>query len=206
MLVVADTSPFIGLIKIDCIHVLPGLFRQVVIPIEVLRELQGEARIPAVRRFAATPPAWLLVKTPQSIERIPRLDIGECAAISLAIELKADVLLIDENLGWQAAIARKLPTTRTAAVLAEAAKRGILADLEDAFAKLKATNFPSPCQRTRSTAKGISSLQRTETLSRWQITSPQSAKSPIHRRGWSGNKCNSRWGPRQAGRPNCHWS
>ena len=73
-----------------------------------------------------------------------RYDPHELAAISLAREFNADLLLIDENKGRQAAIALHIRTARTAAVLFDAANAGAIADLKVAFEKLKATNFRVP--------------------------------------------------------------
>lgn len=65
---------------------------------------------------------------------------GELAAISLAQELKADLLLIDESRGRQAAADRQIPFTGTIGVLELAADEKLL-DLRDAFERVKKTDF-----------------------------------------------------------------
>jgi predicted nucleic acid-binding protein len=144
MLVVADTSPLIGLVKIGHVEILPRLYGSVIIPPEVAAELASRKRPAEVRAFAAAPPTWLAVRSPLTMEHIEGIDPGECAAISLARELKADLLLIDESRGREAAIVRHIPTARTAAMLLNAANSGVLPDLKGAFDKLKATNFRVP--------------------------------------------------------------
>ena len=144
MVVVADTSPFIGLVKIGYVEVLPRLYRCVTIPPEVAAELASPKRTPEVQAFIASSPAWLCVRSPVTMETITGIDPGECAAISLARELRADLLLIDENAGRNAAMARHIQTVRTAAILLDAANVGVLSDLKSAFDKLKATNFRVP--------------------------------------------------------------
>jgi len=144
MLVVADTSPFVAPVKIGHIGLLPALFGSVTIPDEVAAELSSTARTEDVRAFIASTPQWLSIQTVSRFEAIPGIHIGEQAAISLAIELKADLLLIDEQVGRKAAIARKLQTVRTAALMFEAARTGVLGDLKGAFDRLKATNFRVP--------------------------------------------------------------
>lgn len=140
MLVIADSSPLIVLINIDHVDVLPRLFGQVIIPPEVSAELHHPKRPQAVRDFIAARPAWLLERAPAAIEPIPGLHAGELAAISLARELKADLLLIDEVCGRKAAVDRHIPITGTIGVLELAADRGML-DLQDAFARVKKTDF-----------------------------------------------------------------
>ena len=140
MLVIADSSPIIVLILIGHIDVLPKLFEQVVIPPEVSRELIHFKRQQKVRDFMASHPAWLHEQTPTTIEQIPSLHAGEIAAISLAKELKADLLLIDEVQGRKAAAERHIPYTGTVGVLEFAADKQFL-NLEDAFEGLKKTDF-----------------------------------------------------------------
>jgi predicted nucleic acid-binding protein len=140
MVVVADSSPIIVLINIGHIGVLPTMFGEVAIPPEVSAELHSVDRPSAVRNFAAQPPAWLVERAPSRIEPIPALHAGELAAISLALELKAELLLIDELSGREAAAARKIPLTGTVGILELAAEKGLL-DLQDAFDRLKQTDF-----------------------------------------------------------------
>jgi len=140
MLVVADSSPLIVLIQIGQIDILPAIFREVVIPPEVSGELSHSKRPQAVREFIASRPTWLVERAPVAIERIPNLHAGELAAISLARELNADLLLIDEVRGRNAAAERHIPFTGTIGVLELAADRGMV-DLQDAFARVKKTDF-----------------------------------------------------------------
>src|SRR5277367_5029634 len=141
MLVIADTSPLIGLLKIGHVDVLPKLYGSVVIPPQVAAELASPRRPHEIQAFIATPPSWLSIRAPSTVENIEGIDLGELAAISLARELNADLLLIDETKGREAAIARHIRTARLAAVLFEAAKLGILPDLKNAYDKLRTTNF-----------------------------------------------------------------
>jgi len=140
MLVVADSSPMIVLIIIGHIDVLPKLFGQVIIPPEVSAELLNSRRPQDVRDFMSSRPAWLLERMPAAIEPIPSLHAGELAAISLARELKADLLLIDEVLGRKAAAERHIPFTGTIGLLELAADEGLL-NLKDAFTLVKNTDF-----------------------------------------------------------------
>jgi predicted nucleic acid-binding protein len=140
MLVVADSSPLIVLISIEAVSVLPALFREVIVPPQVSQELASPRRSDAVRWFMRARPAWLIERVPANLEAIASLHPGELAAISLARELKADLLLIDEAEGRRAAARRQIPITGTIGVLELAADRGLL-DLGEAFARVKRTDF-----------------------------------------------------------------
>jgi predicted nucleic acid-binding protein len=140
MLVIADSSPLIALVNIGQINVLPTLFGDVTIPRLVADELAGARRPQLVRDFIASPPVWLYVRSPSVIESIPLLQPAESAAISLARELSADLLLIDEIQGRKAAAARNLKITGTIGIL-ELAASAKLIDLQEAFDRLKQTDF-----------------------------------------------------------------
>ena len=140
MLVVADSSPLIVLIEIGCIDILPALFGKVIIPPEVSAELAQDKRPQPIRTFISSPPAWLIQHAPSSVDSIPMLHPGETSAISLAIELHADLLLIDEILGRKAAVARGINVTGTIGIVERAAEQGLL-DLKETFARIKNTDF-----------------------------------------------------------------
>ena len=140
MLVVADSSPLIVLINIGHIGILPELFGKVIIPPEVASELAQHKRPQPVRAFIATAPGWLIEQAPLTVEPIPMLHPGEASAISLAVEIHADLILIDETLGRKVAALRGLHITGTIGVLEEAADRGLL-NLGEAFILIKNTDF-----------------------------------------------------------------
>lgn len=140
MIVLSDTSPLNYLILIGHVDVLPALFSQVVIPSSVLAELQHPGTPAVVRQYINDPPAWLVVRTATRIDPGIHLGRGEAEAISLAVELKASLLLMDDGLGRRAAQERHLAVAGTLNVLEAAAERGLL-DLPAAIAKLRLTNF-----------------------------------------------------------------
>jgi predicted nucleic acid-binding protein len=71
MIVVADSSPLIVLIGIRHVDVLQRLFEQVLIPPEVMAELNTSSRSQAVRDFIVTQPPWLIERAPSVLEVIP---------------------------------------------------------------------------------------------------------------------------------------
>ena len=74
-----------------------------------------------------------------------RLGAGEHEALSLAQELRADLLLLDDLEAREEAERRALAVMGTLRVLELAAERGLL-DFAAAIAKLQATSFHMPAQ------------------------------------------------------------
>jgi predicted nucleic acid-binding protein len=68
------------------------------------------------------------------------LDEGECEAISLAIELNADRILIDERAGRSAAISHGLKVAGTLAVILDAAEMKLIDGL-GVIDRLQQTSF-----------------------------------------------------------------
>ncbi len=143
MIIVSDSSPINYLVLVGEIEVLPKLFGSVFVPPAVFSELTREKAPLAVRNWLNTNPSWLHVQAPKSVYDAKELGRGECEAISLAEELKADELLIDDKAARKVALARGLSVTGTLTVLAEAGERGLL-DLPKAIERLHQTNFRMP--------------------------------------------------------------
>jgi predicted nucleic acid-binding protein len=147
-LIVADTSPINYLILIGHIDILEQLFEKVFMPTAVRDELADTEAPSAVREWIATPPAWLEIRSVASDPgdvALQRLNEGEQEAITLAVSLKADLLLIDERHGATVARGKGLAVTGTIGVLDLAAKQGLL-DLKEAFDRLKHTSFRYPAE------------------------------------------------------------
>lgn len=68
------------------------------------------------------------------------LGAGERAAITLALSMHADLLLIDERKGTSVALAKGFDVTGTLGILRLAAQHRLI-DLPGALSKLKQTNF-----------------------------------------------------------------
>ena len=141
MIVVADTTPLQYLVLIQHEHVLPALYGRVVVPPAVISELSHDETPKPVRDWLKNAPSWLEVREPREVGRssVP-LGAGELEAISLAEELEADALLIDDWDGRQEALRRHLTVLGTLRVLADAFDDGLV-DLRVAVDRLRRTNF-----------------------------------------------------------------
>jgi predicted nucleic acid-binding protein len=119
MIVIADTSPLNYLIQLGLVENLPAIYDEIVIPQAVLQELSHFGSPFAVRDWANTVPDWVAVRSVGALDpTLPtRLGAGEREAISLAIELHAGMLLIDDLPGRYAAEERGLSITGTLTIL-----------------------------------------------------------------------------------------
>ena len=141
MIVIADTTPLNYLTLIELTHILSELFGQVGIPPAVLNELRSPQAPDAVREWFAHRPDWLVVReVRQEDPTLAHLDPGEREAVTLAQELQADLILLDENRGRQEAIDRGFNVTGTVGLLDRAGARGLI-DVPTAVAQLRQTNF-----------------------------------------------------------------
>ena len=118
------------------------MFGRVHCPDVVIRECL-HPRAPAIlREWAARPPEWLVVAEVPLIDAdLSRLDDGEAAAITLARQLSADVVLMDEQDGRRMAKALGFTVAGTLNLLAQGGIRGWI-DYAEATARLREeTNF-----------------------------------------------------------------
>jgi predicted nucleic acid-binding protein len=137
--VVSDTSPLHYLILCGTESILPHLFRQVVIPPTVFRELQQPNTPPTVRQWAASLPSWASVRSPKTVNLKLDVDMGELEAICLAQEIHAAAVLMDDRAGRNAAIQCGLAVIGTLGLLEQAAARGLI-ELPQAMERLRQTN------------------------------------------------------------------
>lgn len=108
-----------------------SLYERIVIPEAVASELrrggQDDPRLAQVLTLS-----WIETKPSTNhrlineLQTIYKLDKGESEAISLALELKADALLIDERLGRREASRLGLPITGMLGVLLVAKKQNLV--------------------------------------------------------------------------------
>ncbi len=121
---------------------MPQLFGKIFIPDAVSKELYHPAAPTLVREWAARLPAWTEVMSVEPLDdaALLQLGAGEREAITIAISMRADLILIDERKGTRVALDKGFVVAGTLGILALAARRGFV-NLADAFARLKRTNF-----------------------------------------------------------------
>ncbi|MGB8536100.1 MAG: hypothetical protein WCD57_06780 [Acidobacteriaceae bacterium] len=142
MIVVADTSPLNYLIRLGRPDILREIYGRVLVPRAVLTEMQHPEAPAEVRAWASAPPTWLEERQVEQVDGslTAELGAGEREAISLALEVGADVLLIDERAGRHEAEMRHIEVAGTLAVLLQASLRGYF-DFPEAIKQLRQYGF-----------------------------------------------------------------
>lgn len=125
MIVVSDASVVINLNRIGRLGLLRDIYGRVVVPEAVRREVERGAP-----RLVEAEAGWIEVRAVKSrglvAELAENLDAGESEAIALAVEMRADFLLIDENLGRAAALRYGLSITGLLGVMLVAKSRRLI--------------------------------------------------------------------------------
>ena len=152
MIVVSDTSPICYLLLIGEIELLPQLYGKVIIPRIVQQELSDERAPIAVKNWMKAPPTWLIIQdvTIPADKDLDIINAGEKAAIALALQEGANLIIIDEVLGRKVARNKGLKVTGLLGILDRAAKQNLV-DFPRTIAALKKTTF-------RASSKLIESL------------------------------------------------
>ena len=132
MIVVADTSVILNLTFVGQEQLLTHLFGEVLIPPAVRAEFLRLSSAPG--RFAGLIlPASLQTRPvsgiPASLRGDQRLDAGEIEALTLALELHADFVLMDEGAGRLAAIQHGLVSLGVLGLLIRGKRKGLLPEV-----------------------------------------------------------------------------
>ena len=147
MIVIADTTPLITLLKINHLDVLEGLYGTVHIPLSVYRELTQNADFPN-EAIAIKNCSFLQVHENIPADRVDLLrratglDLGESEAIILADSVDERTLLIDESHGRSVAEQLGIPITGVIGVLMAAYKKSLLSagQIRESVAIMRSSN------------------------------------------------------------------
>ena len=144
MIVVADAGPLIAWAQVGHFNLLHLSYSQLRIPPAVWDEVVASGRgRPGAEEVSGT--AWIHiveVRDTMAVQLLrERLDAGESEAIVLAVELKADLLLIDEGRGRRVAESRGLNKTGTVGTLVVAKRRGLVSAVTPLLDKLRSVGF-----------------------------------------------------------------
>ena len=129
MIIVSNTSPITNLSAIGKIQLLEQLYGEIIISSAVFQELtQWGDSIPGAKEVKTYD--WIIVKPVNNVRLVQslknKLDEGESSVIALALELNADWLIIDEQLGRQTATEYNLKITGILGILIEAKRQKLI--------------------------------------------------------------------------------
>ena len=132
MIVVSDTSPITNLAAIGQLYLLEALYTQIIIPVAVYDEMVNVGKsVPGTVEVKTL--SWIQAKALTERQRVitiqeseENIDLGEAEAITLALELKADLLLMDERRGRIVATSYGLQVTGLLGVLVQAKQNNLI--------------------------------------------------------------------------------
>lgn len=132
MIVVSDTSPITNLAAIGQLDLLRHLYGSIVIPEAVYNEMVAAGK-PVPGAIEVQTLSWIQVQNIDDTQRVVALqasqdniDLGEAEAIALALELNAELLLMDERRGRALAQNCGLNVTGLLGVLLQAKRKGLI--------------------------------------------------------------------------------
>jgi len=136
VLVVSNSSPLIALKAIERISLLPNLFESILIPTAIVLETS---------RSIPVKPAWLRIEAParplpKSVLRTT-LGPGEREAIALALERRADLMILDELPARKIARTTGVNVVGTVGILLASKRRGFISLLRPELDKLLQNSF-----------------------------------------------------------------
>lgn len=145
MIIVSDTTPLHYLIVVKRAELLATLFGAIIIPEAVFAEMAHDKTPVIVQEWLTAPPSWMQVKRASASisAQVKNLGRGETEAIALALEHKADALLMDDRKAIREARKNNLVVLTTLAILELAAVKGLI-DFPEVLNELAQTNFRLP--------------------------------------------------------------
>lgn len=139
--VVVDTTPLLSLLKLNRLDLLHNLYGKVIIPHAVFEEIEAGKLFDFYEDLSNI--NWieiLRIQDENAVFALETLDAGEAETIALAIEINADLVVIDEKLGRYEAKKRGLRLTGTLGILLKAKEKGFISEIKPLLSKLTSQN------------------------------------------------------------------
>ena len=139
MIIICDNSPLSALLAVGELDLLSKIYGEVIIPEAVFIEIKAleNKGIDIQPILDAT---WIKVYKVSSKENLvfpPKFHAGEIEAMLLALELNADLLIIDEHEGRKMAASLGIKIVGLLGILIRAKKDGFITSLNDILTKLQ---------------------------------------------------------------------
>ena len=145
MLTISDASPLIALSRINQLHLLKHLFGNVIVPKGVFYELTEKGQDKAGQEQIRNA-SWIKsqeVRDKDFVEKLMMEGLSEVDAsvIALAVERKADIVIVDDKVVREAAKKEGLTITGTIGIIIQAKKLGLIESVKEALDDLKQNGF-----------------------------------------------------------------
>jgi len=134
MIIVSDTSSITNLAAINQLHLLKLLYKSIIIPQAVYLELTKN-NVPGTKEVQTF--SWIITKSVQNKEEVEHIlnsknniHLGEIEAIILAIEINANLLLMDEKRGRNLALSYQLSVTGLLGILLQAKEKKLISSVK----------------------------------------------------------------------------
>jgi predicted nucleic acid-binding protein len=130
MIVVSNATPIITLASINRVDILRHFFEKIYIPQAVYNEIKSKR---AYGYQEIEDDFFEIITIQDSFAQdilLNDLDLGEAQTIVLAKELNADIVLIDETIGYNIARSQCLNVKRTLSFLIVAKERGLIDEVK----------------------------------------------------------------------------
>ena len=145
--IICNSSPIIGLAKVDRLDIIEKLYREIIVPEAVFDELitkgMGKAKTAEINELLDQNIVKVQkVKNRELIRALRKdLDYGESEAIALALELQADLVILDEKDARDIAEFYNLKKTGLPGILIRAKERGIISSVKGYMDRLIKAGF-----------------------------------------------------------------
>lgn len=140
-MIVVNTSPLVALERLGRLNLLSTLFQELTRPQSVFDELMtGRSRYGVSEQLFRAEWIKTFPDPPEASFR-PELGKGETAAIALAVQQKADLILLDDLAARNVAKEMELEVSGTLGVLIAGYRQNLLNDIDQALEQPKASGF-----------------------------------------------------------------
>lgn len=141
--IICNSGPLIALVGIDCLYILSRLYQKIIIPNAVYQEVTSSQDLTGAQQIAQE--SWIeknsLNSSPDRLLRA-ELGAGESEVITLAMELNASKVLIDERKARRIAkLIYSLSITGTGGLLVRAKQNDIIKEVRPLLQRMKANGY-----------------------------------------------------------------
>jgi predicted nucleic acid-binding protein len=144
MIVISDSTVFIGLAKIEKLSLLSNIFQKVYVPEAVYNEVVEKGRKkPGAKEVRES--LWIIKKKVSDNTQVNLLMVslerGEAETLVLAKEMEADIILLDEEKARKSAVLAGFKVIGLIGILIIAKQMGLIKNIKPYIETLQEKNF-----------------------------------------------------------------